>query len=281
MATLPINFYYCGYQKCSPGHFFGPTIRSHYILHFVRSGKGIFRVGKNIYHLEKNQAFLICPKDLTYYEADAIDPWEYVWFGFDGEEAERLIKQYGFSKENCICKPQNEDKMAIYLSQSLACLKKTESTHTELAGWFYLLFSCLEGLTLEQEDSKSHVQAAIEYMTAHFSEDINVEEISDMLNIDRTHLYKLCKKYTNMSPKEFLTQKRIANAKDLLIYSKNSITEIAHACGFHDSSSFSKIFRKYVQMSPSEYQKAVSVSKETGYDIENSESYVNSKVLDT
>ncbi len=281
MAVSPLNFYYCGYQRCSPRHYFGPAIRAHYILHYVVSGKGIFRVGKNIYHVKKNQAFLICPKDLTYYEADAADPWEYIWFGFDGEEGDRLLDQCGFNKENCICFPEDEEKIANFLLQSLPCFKNPLNTHTELAGWFYLLFSCLKSVNSEQKSQKSHVQAAIEYMRINFAENINVEEVSDMFHIDRTHLYKLCKKYTNLSPKEFLTQKRLAKAKDLLIYSIKSITEIALASGFHDSSSFSKTFKQYVQMSPSEYRKAVSVSKVTGFDINNSETYVNSKVMDS
>ncbi len=280
MAISPLNFYYCGYQKCSPRHYFGPAVRTHYLMHFILSGKGTFRVGKDIYHLEKNQAFLICPKDLTYYEADASDPWEYVWFGFDGEEANRLLKQHGFDKENCICYTENEDKMAMYLSQSLTCLKNPENTNTELAGWFYLLFSCLKILNPDYEDNKTRAQAAIDYIKAHFTETITVEDISAHLNVDRTHLYKLCKKRTNLSPKELLTQVRLENAKDLLLYSPSSITEIALSSGFHDSSSFSKKFRKYVKMSPSEYRKVIVASREIGGDLPNIHTFISAKVLD-
>ncbi len=281
MAISPLNFYYCGYQKCSPRHYFGPAVRTHYLMHFILSGKGTFRVGKDIYHLKKNQAFLICPKDLTYYEADASDPWEYIWFGFDGEEAERLLKQYGLNKENCICCAEHEEKIETYLAQSLSCLKNSENTRTELKGWFYLLFSCLKIVNPDYEDNKTRAQAAIDYIMAHFTETITVEDISAHLNVDRTHLYKLCKKRTNLSPKEFLTQSRLENAKDLLLYSPKSVTEIALSSGFHDSSSFSKTFRHYFNMSPSEYRKVITATREIGADLPNIETFINAKVLDT
>ena len=219
--TKPINFYYCGYQKCPAGHYFGPAIRSHYLIHFVVSGKGIFRTGKKIYHVEKNQAFLINPKEITYYEADDMDPWEYVWFGFDGEEAEILLKQYGLDKTQCIIDPDDKEKLAYYLSLSFNCLKNPEVNHTELTGWFYLLCSCIKNVNSECKEHKSYVQFTMDYIDNHFAEDISIEDISEKLNIDRTHLYKLCKKVINMSPKELLTQKRLAKCKgSVIIYKK-------------------------------------------------------------
>lgn len=89
-----LQFYYSGYEKCSAGHFFGPTVRVHYLIHLVINGKGLYQVGKNTYSVCTNQAFLIRPQEVTFYAADDEDPWEYLWFAFNGHEADRLIASF-------------------------------------------------------------------------------------------------------------------------------------------------------------------------------------------
>lgn len=78
---------YCGYEECEPGHSFGPAVKSHYVLHYVLSGKGVFRLNNQLYSISKGEAFLIPPDVRAYYAADNDDPWVYLWVGFDGEQA--------------------------------------------------------------------------------------------------------------------------------------------------------------------------------------------------
>lgn len=255
----PLTFYYCGYEKCTPGQFFGPAIRAHHLVHFVISGKGIYRIGKKEFHIEKNHGFLIHPKEVTYYEADATNPWEYIWLAFDGIEADRILEQYDLTPQNYKCVPEDANKLNSYLQQSLNCFKNAEHSQTEIAGWFYLFFSCLQCKKIDIAMGKDKIltQAALEYMRNNYMYDINIDGISAQIGIDRTYLYKLCKKYTNTSPKEFLTARRIDASKNMLWHSENTITEIALSCGFHDSSSFCKTFRQYENQSPSDYQKSM------------------------
>jgi len=80
-----INPKVCGYEECVPGHFYGPAVRSYWLLHFVVSGKGRFKTPRGEYFLEKNDIFIIRPSDVTYYEADGDSPWSYIWIGFWAE----------------------------------------------------------------------------------------------------------------------------------------------------------------------------------------------------
>ncbi len=256
--TPSVIFYYCGYEKCMSGHSFGPKARPQFLLHFVISGKGTLRKGKKTYHIKKNQGFLIFPKEVTYYEADKEDPWEYVWFSFDGEEAQRMIWHYGLTQENCICKPNEKEKLESFLEKSLECFKNPGYTHDEIAGWFYLFFSTLKKYPKEiEKEDKDYTSNVLDYIENNYTENISIESISEHLNIARSYLYKLCKNASNLSPKEYLTKKRLLASKDMLMYTKNSITEIALACGFHDSSSFSKTFRKVEKQSPTEFRKVM------------------------
>ena len=72
----------CGYSTTAPLHSFGPAVRPHYLIHFILNGKGIFQKGDKTYHLETGQGFFIEPDELTFYQADAKEPWELTerWF---------------------------------------------------------------------------------------------------------------------------------------------------------------------------------------------------------
>lgn len=69
-----IYIYQCGSPLCPPGHFYGPAVRNHYLIHYIHSGKEIFQVGDITYELKAGNGFLICPDIVTYYQADKEDP---------------------------------------------------------------------------------------------------------------------------------------------------------------------------------------------------------------
>ena len=77
-----LNPIIAGNERCLPSHQFGPAVRSYWLLHFVVSGKGVFRTSRGEYSLGKNDIFVIRPYEITYYEADKSEPWEYMWIGF-------------------------------------------------------------------------------------------------------------------------------------------------------------------------------------------------------
>ena len=82
--------YTCGYETCKPSHSYGPVLRSGYLIHYILSGNGYYKVSQKTYRLGKGDAFLICPDELIYYEAAKKNTWTYTWIGFQGVK----IRQY-------------------------------------------------------------------------------------------------------------------------------------------------------------------------------------------
>ena len=68
------------------------------------------------------------------------------------------------------------------------------------------------------------------------------------------HLAHVFKQYTGYTLKQYILRRRIGEAQDRLSYSSDSITQIAREVGFEDSAYFSRIFTKYVGMSPKFYR---------------------------
>ena len=78
----PMQF---GFQNCLPSHYYGPAVRPHWLLHYVVSGKGVFHREGEIHSIGAGDIFVIPPYLETYYEADAKEPWQYIWIGFTVE----------------------------------------------------------------------------------------------------------------------------------------------------------------------------------------------------
>ena len=92
----------CGCSQTAPLHSFGPASKPHYLIHYVLSGKGHFRFHDKEYRLEAGYGFLIQPNELAFYQADAKDPWSYLWVGFAGSRAEEYLHSMGLSDRHPI-----------------------------------------------------------------------------------------------------------------------------------------------------------------------------------
>jgi len=251
-----LRFYYSGYEKCSAGHCFGPAVRVHYLIHLVISGKGLYQVGKNTYSVCANQAFLIRPQEVTFYAADEEDPWEYLWFAFNGQEADRLIASFFSEDTPYVIFAERTSLLVRLLQAAIPSFQKRKLEQLELNGWCNLFFSCFN--RQEEKRQKSfkggYLSDVLNYLRYNYMHDINIDQLSAQLGVDRTYLYKIVKNHTGSSPKEYITLLRVEAAKNMLQHSKYSITDIAVACGFHDHSSFCKIFKRYESFTPSNYR---------------------------
>lgn len=93
-------FCFCGYAKCEPLHSFGPAVRPNYLIHIITEGKGKYTVAEKQYTLHAGQGFLIEPDIQTFYQADADEPWSYMWVGFSGSRAKEYLVELGLGDSN-------------------------------------------------------------------------------------------------------------------------------------------------------------------------------------
>ena len=94
------------------------------------------------------------------------------------------------------------------------------------------------------------------YITERLSESIYVEDICREFFISKNSLYRLFKEEFGVTVNEFILQKRLALAKELLAQNDSlSITEIAALCGFSDYNYFIRVFKKAVGTTPLKFKK--------------------------
>ena len=94
------------------------------------------------------------------------------------------------------------------------------------------------------------------YVRKNISERISTEELARSMFISRTHLSARFKNEVGITLTDFILREKIEEAKRLLRYTDKSLVAIGEYLGFSSQSHFSKTFKKYARMTPSEYKKS-------------------------
>jgi len=102
-----------------------------------------------------------------------------------------------------------------------------------------------------------YINRIIDYINTNYASDISLSDASDHIGITESYLSRLFKSKTGYSYLEYLRNHRIKKALELMKNQGRRINEVARDTGFRDMSYFSSIFKKYVGMSPSQYQNGI------------------------
>ena len=94
-----------------------------------------------------------------------------------------------------------------------------------------------------------------DYMDAHLDQDISLNDLARIVGLSPHHFSDAFKTSTGQSPYRYLIENRIRRAKELLLGTQRSITEIALEVGFASHSHFTDQFRKRTKTTPMRYRK--------------------------
>jgi AraC family transcriptional regulator, transcriptional activator of pobA len=94
----------------------------------------------------------------------------------------------------------------------------------------------------------------------HIREKRQVADYASLLNVTPNHLNKCVKGITGKSPTQWIDEVLVSEAKTLLLQSRLSVQEIALSIGFEDPSYFTRLFRKYEEVTPTAFRKMIEKS---------------------
>jgi YesN/AraC family two-component response regulator len=100
-----------------------------------------------------------------------------------------------------------------------------------------------------------HVQKAVEYVMAHYTESISLKDVASEIGISGTRLAHLMREHMGRSLVELLHDARIRKAQHLLERADLTCAEIAYEVGYGDQSYFTVQFRRRVGDSPTGYRR--------------------------
>lgn len=266
---FPLSIVQAGYHQTRGGYGYGPMIRDHWLLHFVEKGSGVVWVENMKYEVKESQIFAIRPHQITYYEADKNDPWEYYYVGFRGDWARQVMKDIGFLDENSIViRIPDPDPVLTLLKEVrkyvIMYLQEGDGA-LGIYGCIYEIFQILnnsrheeqaiQGWESEELHQHEYTKTLISIIDSSFSQKISIQELANQLHLNRSYMSELFAKDMGISVKSYLTDIRMQRAAIMLQSPHRNIKNVAENCGFDDSLYFSKVFKQYFGISPKEYQK--------------------------
>lgn len=257
--NIDAMIYTCGYESCTPGHSYGPILRNGYLIHYVLNGTGIYKTRGKLFRLKKGDAFLICPDELIYYEADMYSPWTYTWIGMQGIKIkgylqrtslfENLVVHYGDDQQLKLC----HEKMA----EADKLPKNRDLMLNRILYEYLFLLTCKfpSEQDTTNEKKSNYVEEALQFIEEHYCDPITVQDVADHLNLNRSYLHRIFKSFTNVSIQSYLLDYRIRQACILLKDTEMSIHVISRSVSYADSLYFSRLFHQKMGMTPSNYRK--------------------------
>lgn len=117
----------------------------------------------------------------------------------------------------------------------------------------------------KQKTSMDACDRALALIEKEFSNpDISLISVSGEIGVSPNYLSALIKKRTGKSFVDYLTQKRMEEAKERLVHSALKIREISEACGYNDQHYFSYCFKKFAGVSPNMLRQQISAASGEG-----------------
>lgn len=138
-----------------------------------------------------------------------------------------------------------------YLQTVLA----TES-YEELMRWFSRkVADCARNVSTKADEKANRIiSKARAFIDRNFQRDLTLEEVSQEVHVSPYYFSKLFKEQTGDNFINYLTAKRIGAAKQLLADGRLNIKSICNEIGYNDPNYFSRLFKRFEGMTPTEYR---------------------------
>ena len=248
-----IGMYDCGKRIRTEKHSYGPEIRNYFLFVLVNEGKADFFHKSGTIHLKAHDLLVMCPGEKIHYIAQT--PWSIQWVGLYGQTVQRYMELLSIDGANPIIKVGEYYEMERLLDDLYQQIgEKSEYARCCQIALIYRFFSLL----LEDARHKLNVdiaESAKRIIDYNFEKKITMQNIAQTLYLSPEYLTRQFSDRYQISPKEYLIEKRIESAKKLLRECTANIMEISNSVGYSDPLYFSRLFKNKTGLSPTEYRR--------------------------
>lgn len=232
---------FVGCERCESAHSFGPHIRDYDLIHYVKSGEGVFYDERGEHRVCEGEIFIIREGEVTTYTADREKPWEYIWIALRG------IDDPSFA---------SLPSVLSYPATTFLSIEEGLEMRRDYSFFIGRAYSILSHLLGCERIEPTPEALLYEHIELQYMQPFSMDTLSRRFGFERSYLGRLFKSRYGISPREHLLRVRILHAKEFLARGY-SVGECAHMCGYTDAFQFSKAFRAAVGITPSAYRQKV------------------------
>lgn len=247
---------------CAAGHYIPhPEGSLDCVLHYCVAGKAWCEIGDRRWDVAEGNVLLL-PAKVPHKYGDSKDgPWTFHWIHFRGNMALELCQLLGTSEQQPILQLKVD-------SENLACFDELyqwmEMAHTYdnlvAASGSLLRFLSLANtkryLTNQPtQKTKDHISETVRFMETNLKEQLSLKKLAKIAHMSPSHYCTVFKKRNCCPPIEYFQRLKIQKACDLLTQTDLQVRQIALNLGFDDPFHFSRLFKSFVGVSPTQHRK--------------------------
>jgi AraC family transcriptional regulator, arabinose operon regulatory protein len=219
------------------------------------SGMGWARVGDTTHRIG-SQSALVIPRSVPHaYGADPDNPWTIWWCHLAGTDVAELVETLEVTPSRPIVPIRRIERAVALLDEIISGLERDQSpprlNGTAGAAWKLLTQIGVDRVMPEQGDP---LERAMAYLEDRLAGRITVSELAKLVGVSRSHLTAMFHRATGGGVLAYHSALRMARARQLLDGTEASITEIADEIGFGDPLYFSRQFRRFHGVSPTQFR---------------------------
>jgi len=263
--SVPLRINNCGYYRVHTTPVIEtphPEGRNDYQLLYIAAGKGefYFKGSKEPTIVTKGNMILFRPGEPQVYYYYAVDKTEVYWVHFTGWKVEEYLERYELPHdENVFYTGVSPDYPWIY-NQMIRELQLQRVNHEDMISlYMHHIFITINRYIKERRETKNDtindIERAAHYFKDNYNKQISIEQYAEEHLMSVNWFIHSFKSVMKMSPMQYIISLRIAMAKGYLENSTKNIAEISNEVGYENALYFSRLFRKYTGMTPTEYRK--------------------------
>ena len=203
-----------------------------------------------------NLCFLL-PDKWHRYRPDPETGWDEYWVSFDGDMPRRLLEQGILSPKQAVCDVGLDESILRCYKDLIDVVEADRVGYRQIAATLTAqLIARARAATPAQDDpAQKMVRDAVFYIEQNVDQAIDFGRLAAELSIGHSSFRHKFKRHIGLSPKQYHLQLRISNAKSLLTNTTLTISEVAEALNFRSPYYFMKLFKKRVEMSPTQWRR--------------------------
>jgi AraC-like DNA-binding protein len=226
-------------------------------LRIITAGKWLVKMNDETFTANPGDIFCAIPGTLIEFYTLDKSLWEWYEIQFTGADAMKTLNLFGCGKKHPVYQPPKPEKAKRYFKLIYDYFNHPNRSEWKLLSTFFKLVDICqpEGETEEQRLSPNVlVSRACEIIESIPNMQINVAELADILNINRTTLRRAFISQLGTNPVNYLKNRKIFRAEELLMNTYLKISDIAESTGFKEEKYFIRCFREINQISPGKWR---------------------------
>jgi AraC-type DNA-binding domain-containing proteins len=226
-----------------------------HILIYCAEGEGWLEIGSEM-KISPRQLVVIPAGTPHRYGASADNPWTIYWMHLHGSHVPEFIQTYGLDTGLLLPVATH----ARWLEDFQQCYSLLSDKPYSMPAQIHIsqtirhLLSHVGLSTVQDKKREDYMEQAIRYMTDRLTSSITLPELAGHTGLSKQHLIYLFNKETGFPPIEFFLRMKMQRAGQMLALTNLSIKEICAEFGISDPYYFSRLFKRYMGISPTQFR---------------------------